>query len=239
MSTGSETIALHVGDGSTMNAYVARPTGSGVHPGIIVGQEAFGVNSHIRSICERLANAGYFAIAPELYHRTAPTGATFGYNEFDIARPHAFGVTVEGAAADLRATYDYLLSDESVKKDSIGAIGFCMGGRMAFIANLELPLKAAVSFYGGGIPALLPRTSELHAPHLFVWAGLDKNITHEIREQVALAMTAAGKEFTSVVVSNAEHGFNCDERAAYNPAAANEAWAMTLAFLANRLPCDS
>ena len=103
---------------------------------------------------------------------------------------------------------------------------------MSYLANSILPVTKAVSFYGGGIaPDLLDRAPNLHAPMLFFWGGLDKHITAEKRRAVADALTAAGKPFVHVEFSNADHGFFCDERAAYQPQAAREAWALMQEFL--------
>jgi carboxymethylenebutenolidase len=98
-----------------------------------------------------------------------------------------------------------------------------------------LPLSAAVSYYGGGLEQLAGRASELHGPHLFYWGGKDTHITTDKVETTITAVKTAGKDYTSVIISYADHGFNCDERSSYHPLAAKEAWAHTLSFLENRL----
>ncbi len=146
--------------------------------------------------------------------------------------PHARAVTPAGAEADLRAAFDWLQSQKEVQSGRIFSIGFCMGGRVSFLANTSLPLRAAVSFYGGGIaPDLLDRAAQLHGPMLLIWGGLDKHIKPEHRRAVADALTAAGKTYVNVEFSNADHGFFCDERAAYQPHAARQAWSLLLEFL--------
>lgn len=226
-----ERVELSVSDGTRMSAYVAKPGDRDAHAGIIVLQEAFGVNSHIRNVTDRLAGEGYVAIAPELYHRTAP-GFEGNYGDFAAVSPHMKAITIPGAEADLRAAYGWLESQKSVKK--IFSVGFCMGGRMSYLANSILPIEKSVSFYGGGIaPDLLDRAPNLHGRMLFFWGGLDKHITAEKRRAVADALTAAGKQFVNVEFSNADHGFFCDERAAYQPQAAREAWALMQEFLKN------
>jgi len=221
---------LAVGE-CNMRAYVARPDGAAPHPGIIVLQEAFGVNSHIRDVAERLASQGYVAIAPELYHRTAQ-GFEGNYQDVSSSMPHARAVTPENAEADVRAAFEWLQSQRQVKHDQIFSVGFCMGGRVSFLANAALPLRAAVSFYGGGIaPDLLDRASQLHAPMLFFWGGLDKHIKPEHRRAVADALGAQGKTYVNVEFSHADHGFFCDERAAYQPQAARQSWSLMLEFL--------
>jgi carboxymethylenebutenolidase len=227
-----EKIELKVPGSNSMGAYVARPEQTGPHPGLLVFQEAFGVNSHIRNVTERFAAQGYVAIAPELFHRTAPPGFEGNYSDFPAIKPHYQAVTTETAEADARAAYEWLHANSQVKRENISSIGFCMGGRVSFIANSVLPLRTAVSFYGGGIATgLLDRAAKLQGPMLLVWGGLDKNITAEHRKAVADALTAVKKSYVSAEFSDADHGFFCDERPAYNAKAARQAWALSLEFL--------
>ena len=227
-----EKVELAVADGTRMAAYVARPEHGGPHPGILVFQEAFGVNHHIRNVTERFAAEGYVAIAPELFHRTAPPGFEGSYTDFPALMPHYQAVTTETAEADIRSAYEWLRSNAQVKAKEISSVGFCMGGRISFIANSVVALRAAVSFYGGGIaPGLLDRASKLQAPSLFIWGGLDKHITPEHRRTVTEALSTQKKIYVNAEFSRADHGFFCDERAAYEPHSARQAWALTLEFL--------
>jgi carboxymethylenebutenolidase len=228
-------LALSVGDGTTMQAYAAQPAAAnGAVPGIILLQEAFGVNHHIRSVADRLAQAGYAVVAPELFHRTAAPGLEIPYNDFPSAMPHYFAITNEGLTADLQAAHAWLTDQPGVVADKIGSIGFCLGGRVSFLANAVLPLAAAVSYYGGGTEQIKDRAADLHAPHLFFWGGLDQHISKENVAEVIAAVDAAKKPYINTVLSDADHGFHCDERPSYNPAAAHEAWALTLAFFADK-----
>ena len=214
-----------------MNAYVARPTEGAAHPGLLVFQEAFGVNAHIRDVAERFARAGVVAIAPELFHRTASSFEA-DYNDFPATVPHMRAMTVEGTAYDIRATYDWLLNDSQVRKEHIASIGFCMGGRASFLANATVPLQGAISFYGGGIaPALLPQVANLHAPMLFFWGGRDKHIPQEQIRAVTDECKRLAKPFINVEISEADHGFFCDARASYHPEAATLAWNLCESFL--------
>ena len=136
-------------------------------------------------------------------------------------------------AADSRAAHTWLTAQPDVDARRIATIGYCMGGRAAFVANLELPLAAAVTYYGGGIaPHLLDRVPQLHAPHLFCWGGKDTHIPPGQTRAIDDALRAADKPYTSVTFGEAGHAFFCDQRAAYQPDAAAEAWALTIAFLA-------
>ena len=221
---------LAVSDHTSMGAYVAMPAEEGKYPGIIVLQEAFGVTAHIKDICERLAGAGYVAIAPEAFHRTSGPGTTITYGNMEEARPHISAMTIDGQEADLRAAYQWLVDQPNVDSEHIGSIGFCMGGRLSFIANCILPLKAAISYYAGGMAPLLSRADELHTRHLFFWGGLDKHITHEHVDAVATALIAAKKDYINVEISFADHAFNCNDRPNYHPQAAKEAWALSMMF---------
>jgi carboxymethylenebutenolidase len=226
-----EKVELRVGDGTKMGAYVARPEGE-ARGGVLVFQEAFGVNHHIRNVTERFAAEGYVAIAPELFHRTVPAGFEGSYSDFPAVMPHVKAVTPEGAEADIRAAYDWLGSAAKVQASEISCVGFCMGGRVSFIANSAVRLRAAVSFYGGGIaPALLDRAAKVQAPSLLIWGGLDKHIPAEQRRDVTDALSAEKKIYVNVEFSNADHGFFCDERPSFELKSARQAWALTLEFL--------
>lgn len=226
-----EKVELRVGDGTKMGTYVARPEGE-ARGGVLVFQEAFGVNHHIRNVTERFAAEGYVAIAPELFHRTVPAGFEGSYSDFPAVMPHVKAVTPEGAEADIRAAYDWLGSAAKVQASEISCVGFCMGGRVSFIANSAVRLRAAVSFYGGGIaPALLDRAAKVQAPSLLIWGGLDKHIPTEQRRDVTDALSAEKKIYVNVEFSNADHGFFCDERPSFELKSARQAWALTLEFL--------
>lgn len=228
-------VALEVADGTVMDAYISSPKNlNGSSPGILLFQEAFGINNHIRNVADRLAQQGYVVIAPELFHRTAP-GFEGNYNDFPGVMPHIKALTTEGLEADIKASFEWLQKQTNVAKNKIGSIGFCMGGRVSFIANMILPLAASVSYYSGGMLPVTNRLHEIHAPHLMFWGGLDAHILPEHIDAVTSALKEAKKEFINVVISYADHGFNCDERPAYNPHAAKEAWAMALTFFENKL----
>lgn len=229
-------VFVDVGDGSHMALYVARPAQPKGAPAIIVLQEAFGLNGHMRDVADRCAREGYLAVAPELFHRSAEHGFEGSYDNFEAVMQHYNAVTEDGLEADLHAALGWLRDDPQCDADRVAALGFCMGGRAAFVANAVLPLRAAVSFYGGGIaPASLARAADQHGPLLLFWAGLDAHIDLQQRRAVGDALRVAQKNFVEVDYSDADHGFFCDQRPSYHPAAATEAWALTLAFLRNRL----
>jgi carboxymethylenebutenolidase len=235
MQTVNSQISLHVADGTEAHAYTASPSADGKFPGIILLQEAFGVTPHIKGLADRLAAEGYVVIAPELFHRTAGPGAEFSYSDWGAITPHYTGITLEGLQADLHAAYGWLQGQDNVVKEKIGSIGFCLGGRVSFIANFTLPLSAGVSYYGGGTHAVADRAKDIHGAHLFFWGGLDTHILPEYINAVTTALKEHNKAYTNVVFSDAEHAFNNNERPSYNADASSEAWALTLAFFKNKL----
>ena len=223
----TEWVELQAGDGTSLRAYVARPAEPATR-GLLLFQEAFGVNAHVRDVADRFANEGYLAIAPELFHRTAP-GFDCAYSDFARAMPQLDAVTEQGLDADSRAAYAWL--DRAGVGANIAAVGYCLGGRVSFVANSGLPLKAAVSYYGGRIPGVLSRAPKLAGPMLFFWGGLDHHIPDDQRQAVIKGVRDANKTFVDVVFSNADHGFFCDARPSYHAASAAQAWGLTLAFL--------
>ena len=216
---------LHLPSSSgDMAAFHARPATSNGR-GLVLFQEAFGVNDHIRELAGRFARQGYEVLAPELFHRTAP-GFAGSYDDFSSALPHMQALTQAGMSEDIAACYDALARN----CDQVVCSGYCMGGRAAFLAASLRPFRAAASYYGGNIPSLLDRAPHLQAPVLFFWGDKDTHIPAAQREQVLAALRAAGKSFTDVTFGEAGHAFFNDARPSYHPASAQQAWAHTLAF---------
>jgi carboxymethylenebutenolidase len=225
-------VTLPIADGTSMAAYTAYPENKTSNlPAIILIQEAFGVNHHIRNVADRFAKEGYMVMAPEIFHRTAPVGFEGPYNDFAAVMQHYSAVTNEGLEVDLKACYQWLTEQGTVDKSKIFSIGYCLGGRVSFLANATLPLAAAVSYYGGSVDQLADKAKDLHGKHLFFWGGLDKHIKDENINTIINAVEAAGKPYINVKISYADHAFNCDERPNYNATASKEALALTLAFL--------
>jgi len=234
MNNGNNNVELAISDGTKMLAFTASPINTNTKsPAIIVLQEAFGVNSHMRLVADDFAKEGYVVICPELFHRTAKPGETFSYTDFPAVMPHYSAITNDGLTADLQACYKWLTEQQSVDSSRIFSIGYCLGGRVSFLANAVLPLKAGISYYGGGMDQIAAKAKDLHGRHLFFWGGLDKHIKDENIATVINAMDAAGKDYINVKISFADHAFSCEERPAYNKTAADDALALTLAFMKN------
>lgn len=222
----SEYVTLSVADGTAMRAWFSRPVSGESRAGLMVFQEAFGVNSHIRSVADRFAAVGYAVIAPEVYHRSSPE---FEGDYQDSAPSIALArqLRPDDLEGDIRATHAFLSRHVGEK---ILSTGYCMGGRVSFLANVTVPLRAAASYYGGGLPDAVSRAAQCSAPMLFFWGEQDKHITSEHRRQVAEGMHASPHPSAQVVFSDADHGFFCDVRPSYNPKAAKLAWDLTLSY---------
>lgn len=215
-----------------IDAYLAEPVGEGSFPGIIVIQEIFGVNSHIRSVTERIAQEGYVAIAPAIFQRTAP-GFEVGYTQEDtlLGREHKDKTKAEELLTDILASIHFLKSTPKVKPDFFGTIGFCFGGHVVYLAATLPDVKATASFYGGGIATMMPgggpptitRTSEIKGTLYAFFGTEDPLIPNEQADQIETELEKYSISH-KVFRYSAGHGFFCDQRADYNTAAASDAW---------------
>jgi carboxymethylenebutenolidase len=230
----AEEIVLSTADGD-MPSYVATPD-SDARGGIVVVQEAFGVTPHIQSICTRLADAGYVAVAPALFHRDG--SPVLAYDDFDAVMPLMGSLTAGGIETDLDAAFAEL-KQRGFEGESVGIVGFCMGGTVALFAGTQWRLGAAVTFYGGGVtqgrfgfPSLVDVAPDLQSPWLGLFGDLDQGIP--IEEVEALRRVAAKAKVETEVVRypDAGHGFNCNDRDAYHEPSATDAWGRTLAWFA-------
>lgn len=214
-------------------AYLAYPTAEGVYPGIVVLQEIFGVNAHIRDVTERIAKQGYVAISPALFQRVAPDFET-GYTpqDIEIGRNYAQQTKASELLSDIQAAIDYLKNQPQVKKDAFGCIGFCFGGHIAYLAATLPDIRATASFYGAGITIRTPgggsptitRTPEISGT-LYTFFGMkDESIPVEQVEQIETELENYQIPHRVFRYEEAVHGFFCDRRASYNPKAAADAW---------------
>lgn len=239
----TEKIEIAVGDAS-MGAYVARPDDDVVRPAVIVFMEIFGVNSHIREVTERVAREGYVAIAPDYFHRSG-AGMELAYDEAGMAEGmgHLGQLAADTMIADARATIAALRarSDVSAK---IGCMGFCIGGHMTYLTAAETDVAAAASYYGGGIaglqgpggaPSTVSRTGSIGARIHCYFGGQDAMIPTDQVDSIRSALADAGTRHEVQVYDEADHGFNCDQRATYHEASAKDAWQRTFAMFGEEL----
>ena len=221
----SEKVRLKASDGHELDAYVARPNGTPI-AGLIVIQEAFGVNSHIRSVADGYAHDGFLAIAPALFDRIE-RGVELGYTGEDMQKGIALAQqTNDNAVKDMDAALDWL-REQNVRKS--GVIGYCLGGTMAWLAATRLDVGAAVGYYGGHIARFAQETPR--CPVMLHFGKLDKHIPKADIDKVQ----AAHPDVQIFWYDNADHGFNCDQRDSYNPGAARLARERSLAFLKQHL----
>ncbi|MCE9578994.1 MAG: dienelactone hydrolase family protein [Deltaproteobacteria bacterium] len=222
---------IELADGS--RAYQAWPDEAGPVPAIVVIGEAYGLNPHIQRVVSRFAAAGFAALAPDLFDQ-----AIYDYADLRGAIGHLQRLDDATAIARTSRAVDQLAQDPAVT--AIGAVGFCMGGRLAVLAGLEDPRLAAITaFYGGGIaPAerffgkapLVDRLGELRAP-LQLWYGADDAfIRPDEHGRIAVALGSAGKRYSLGVFPGATHGFFGEDRPSYAAEPARIAWRDTLAF---------
>jgi carboxymethylenebutenolidase len=233
----TDDVILSTPDGE-MGAAVARPTGA-PKGGVVVVQEAFGVTDHIRSIADRLAAAGYLAIAPAFFHRTG--SPVLDYGDFEHVMPNMAGLSADGLANDVSAAIDWL-DGEGVAPTGRGIVGFCMGGTVALWAGTAFEFGAAVTFYGGGVlegrfglPALVDAAVQLRCPWLGLFGGQDQGIPVEQVDALRTAAEGAPVDTEVHLYPDAGHGFNCDDRDAYHEASATDAWGRTLAWFDTHL----
>lgn len=224
-------ITLKSADGFSLPAYVAQPVGQ-PKAAIVVLQEIFGVNSHIRSVADRFAAQGYLAVAPATFERVKP-GVELGYTDADMQAGSALKAAVSalpgaGVLPDIQAAIDHATQASGAK---VGIIGFCWGGLLTWQAACTLTgLSAAVPYYGGGITTQTEIARQPQCPVMAQFGDQD----HWIPMPGIQAFSQAHPEVT-VHVYAADHGFNCDQRGSYNEAAATQARERTLAFLADKL----
>ena len=224
-----EFIDLQAADGQSFPAYVARPAGA-PKGAVVVLQEIFGVNSHIRSVADGYARDGYLAIAPSTFHRVKP-GVELGYKEEDMKAGFALKTAVEalpapGVMQDIQAAIAY-----ASQGGKVGVVGYCWGGLLTWRTACTLTgVAAAVPYYGGGMTTPDEAARTPGVPVLAHFGDQD----HWIPLDSVEAFKRAHPE-VEVHIYNANHGFNCDQRGAWNEPAARLARERTLAFFAKHL----
>ena len=216
-----------------IDAYLALPEGEGSFSAVVVIQEIFGVNDHIRDVTRRIAREGYIAIAPAIYQRLAP-GFEAGYTADDIAigREYKNQTSASELVSDVRATIAYLKTLPQFNQGKVGTIGFCFGGHVVYLAAILDEVKATASFYGAGIATMTPgggeptvtQTKDIKGT-LYSFFGLeDASIPVEQVDEIEAELKARSIPHQVFRYQGADHGFFCDQRGSYNQGAAQDAW---------------
>jgi carboxymethylenebutenolidase len=234
MPIQTERVRIPLPGGGAMGGYLARPAEGAPWPAVLVYMEIFGINPHIRAVTERVAREGYLALAPDYFHRSGP-GVEYGYDDAGFAA----GMQLLGSlrsdqmVADAKAAIAWLRGRKDVRGDRIGCLGFCIGGHMTYLTACETDVRAAASFYGGGIaapqgpggqPSTIGRTRKIQGKLLGLFGGKDAFIPIDQVDAIRDALAQAGTRHEVVVYPDADHGFFCDQRPSYQAKAAQDAW---------------
>ena len=239
-------VHLRGADGYNLPAYVARPSGPGRHPAVIVVNEVFGIHDYIKDICRRLAHAGYVAVAPDYFDRA---GDPAPLTDFNAIRAIVQTAHYEQVMGDTRGAIRWLRRQNFVNRNALAITGFCWGGGVVWMAAARFPeLKAAAAWYG---PLLPPQPNgfgyeqrrpypidiagRLHAPVLGLYGAQDQGISQDAVTQMRAALAAQHDRTHSQihVYDDAGHGFHADYRASYSEGDARDGWARMLAWFHN------
>jgi carboxymethylenebutenolidase len=214
-------------NGKTTPAYLAKPLQPG--PAVIVIQEWWGLVPHIEHVADRVAAAGFLALAPDLYHGERATSA-------DQAGKLMMSMRIDEASRDLAAAIDYVAALPSATSPKVGTVGFCMGGALSlYAASQNAEVGACVVFYGGH-PNVTPDLASLHAPVLGLYAGQDTFVTPAVVNELDRRLTELGKPHEFHTYPDAQHAFfNEDRPEVYDADAAADAWARMVAFFRREL----
>jgi carboxymethylenebutenolidase len=227
----AETVSYAGPDGAELMGYLARPEAEGTYPGVIVLQEWWGVDDHIKDVTRRFAQEGFVALAPDLYHGVVTT-------EPDEARKLVMELDMEAAVQEIGAAAEHLLSLDAATGETVGVVGFCMGGRLALMTaaspDVNARVGAVVPFYGSPLDAT--QAAQVKAPLLGLYGEADQGIPVAEVRAMEEVVSAAGTPVEIHVYAGAPHAFFNDARASsYNAEAAADAWPRVLAWLRENL----
>lgn len=233
METNSSWIDITIGDGS-FGAYLSLPRG-GHGPGIVLIQEIFGVNQHIRNLADQYAADGYVVLAPDLFWRHGAR-IELGYDEAGWQRAVELMQATDFAKAqtDIAASVTALRALPATSGEKVAALGYCFGGRLSYHTAANGLVDAAVAYYGGGIQNALDRADQIKVPMVLHFGGADSHIPVEAVKAIAERFDD-NEQVAIHVYAGAEHGFNCNHRSTYSQRAAAQAHGNTLLFLGETL----
>jgi len=219
-------------NGGTDNGYLALPKadrGQRTGPGVIVIQEWWGLVDHIKDVCERFADEGFVALAPDLYHGKTTKSP-------DEAGKMMMALRIDEAEKDISGAIQYLLQHDAVSSKKAGIVGFCMGGALAlYTATKNANVGACAVFYGGH-PNVRPDLPNLQSPVLGIYGERDKSVPPAAVHKLEQQLKSFGKQVDVIIYPNADHGFFNDTRpTVYNPDAAADSWRRTIDFFRKHL----
>jgi len=226
-----------------LHCFIPEAASSAPLPAIIVLQEAFGVNPHIKRLCRRIASVGYATFSPELFHRTGK-GLEFGYDEFPRIKPIIGSLTNDQLLEDLRVAHGHVIARADVDASRVASWGFCLGGWASVLAACNLPLAAAVSFYGGGLVhqrpgigfnPLIDQFGSIGCPVLLVYGAKDSGIPAADISAVQSRLSALGKDHEVEVYPDGGHGFFCEDRPVYHRVTAEASWVRATTWLRSKI----
>ena len=215
-------------NGGSGSGYLSIPNkGSG--PGVIVIQEWWGLVDHIKDVCDRFADAGYLALAPDMYHGQTTKSP-------DEAGKLMMSLRIDEAEKDLRGAIQYLLNHQATTGDKVGIVGFCMGGALSLYAASKNPQVGACVVFYGIHPNVKPDLASLQAPVLGFYAENDKSTPPAVARQLEAELKRLGKQVEIHIYPGTDHAFfNDQRREVYKATAAEDAWRRMLEFFAQNL----
>jgi carboxymethylenebutenolidase len=227
-SFAGETIPITV-KGRTTSGYLAVPPGEGPWPGVVLIQEWWGLDDHIKDVADRFAQAGFVTVAPDLYYGEIAA-------EPDEAQKLRMALDWDNALAAIQEAISLVVAHEQVLSKKVGVVGFCMGGGLTWHAAARLKhVAAAAPFYGGGPELSDDQVAQIEGPVLAIFGELDQGVSPEVARQRAAQMDKAGVRHETIIYPGAQHAFFNDTRAAYDPDAAADAWQRVLALFTQTL----
>jgi carboxymethylenebutenolidase len=216
-------------NGSTAPGYLAKPEASGTYPGVVVIQEWWGLEEHIKEVTRRLAAEGFVAVAPDLYHGHVAT-------EPDDARKHAMGMQLDVAMRDIQGAINYLKGLPAVSPKKAGIVGFCMGGSLTLRAAVRsADVGAAAPFYAGQVDAVFPDIDKIQAPVFAAFGAEDESIPLEKVDRLRELLKQHGKQAEVKVYEGAPHSFFNDTRPSYREEASKDAFQHVLSLFRSSL----
>lgn len=224
-----------------MDIYISSEPTNTPKPVVIVLMEAFGVNSHIRSVCDRLAGEGFLAAAPDLYYREARR-IEVPYDQRKDIMPLLGKMKNQDIISDVRETINFLEDLPNADTKSVSTMGFCVGGFASALCATRLQIRKMISFYGGGmvnerenfaLTPILQDMAQIKSKCLFFFGGMDASIPAGDIKEIEKKLTASKVPFEVDIFPLSDHGFFCDERKTFNQDDASVAWKKSLAFLKN------